>query len=233
MKKDNKTRIFCNYCKRLTNHDIIAHESKSFTPDNTPGMEISFAEGTWEIIKCCGCEEVTFRETWINSEDVDMRTGQPEEIIRVYPPRNENKLQIKPYSTVPLNIQLTYREVIDCYNNEIYTLCAAGLRALIEGICVANNIKAGPIEVSDKSGKKKIIRKSNIQGRIEGMVEAGLLTKKHADSLHEHRFLGNKAMHELERPNKEKLKLAIEIIEHTLENLYEIPNKAKYIKLFR
>jgi len=230
MRTKNKTKVYCIRCQQFTNHYIIAHESQKFTPENTPDMQIDFAEGTWEILKCCGCDEVTFQETWVTSEDYNPNTGELEPIVRLYPPRGENILPIKPYYNIPSTLRRIYREVIDCYNNEIYTLCAAGLRAIIEGICIANKIKDGPIEVYNENGTTKTIRSSKLDGKIEGMAEVGLLTKQHAKILHEHRFLGNKAVHELQTPNPEDLKLAIEIVEHTLYNLYELPDKAKQLQ---
>jgi len=233
MRAKDKTKVYCIRCKQLTNHDIIAHESQSFTPEDTPNMQIDLAEGTWEILKCCGCDEVTFRETWITSEDYNPNTGELDPTVRLYPPRGGNTLPIKPYYNVPPILRRIYREVIDCYNSEIYTLCAAGLRAMIEGICAASKVKDGPVEVPDKGGTTKIVRKSDLRGKIEGMAEAGLLTTKHAETLHEHRFLGNEAVHELQRPSPEELELAIEIVEHTLDNLYELPNKAEQLRCQR
>ena len=48
--------------------------------------------------------------------------------------------------------------------------------------------------------------------------------------LHQHRYLGNEAVHELKAPSSDELRLAIEIIEHVVEQLYEIPQKAVALK---
>jgi hypothetical protein len=66
----------------------------------------------------------------------------------------------------------------------------------------------------------------NLEGRISGLQEKGLLTQTSAQTLHEHRYLGNSAVHELARPSTDELKLAVEIVEHALEQLYELPEKA-------
>ena len=44
--------------------------------------------------------------------------------------------------------------------------------------------------------------------------------------LHQHRYLGNDSIHQLSLPSKLELNLALDIIEHVLESLYEIPEKA-------
>ena len=82
----------------------------------------------------------------------------------------------------------------------------------------------------DKSGGTKVVRRDNLEGRISGLQEKGLLTKSSAQTLHEHRYLGNLAIHELARPSADELKLAIEIVEHVLEQLYELPEKAAELR---
>ena len=216
-------RIYCINCKRINNHKVVHDFKKEYHPKNRPEMQIDFATGIWEILECCGCDTVTFRETWITSEDCCPT-------VNLYPRRSENYLPIKIYMNVPPNLNLIYREIIDCFNNEIHILCAAGLRALIEAICKEKKIKNGLVKEKEKGGTYKEVRRKILQGKINGMAEKGILTKDHAKTLHQHRSLGNKALHELEMPDYEENKLAIEILEHTLENLYELPPMAKQIK---
>jgi hypothetical protein len=45
--------------------------------------------------------------------------------------------------------------------------------------------------------------------------------------------MGNDAIHELSRPSEDDLHVAIEIVEHTLESLYEIPEKAEALRANR
>jgi hypothetical protein len=65
-----------------------------------------------------------------------------------------------------------------------------------------------------------------LQGKISGLCEKRILTVRNSEILHEHRYLGNEAVHELSQPSIDELKLAIEILEHTIDSLYEIPEKA-------
>jgi len=117
-----------------------------------------------------------------------------------------------------------------CYNNENLTLCGAGVRALVEGLCNENKIVDGEIESTKRDGSKVKKRADNLQGRINGLAEKGKLTKENAEILHEHRFLGNTAIHDLSAPTKEELNLAITIIEHVFDNIYEIPEMATQLK---
>ncbi len=56
------------------------------------------------------------------------------------------------------------------------------------------------------------------------------MTKRHATILHKHRFLGNEALHDLEAPTRDSLTAAIEIVEHTLENVYELRHTARRVR---
>jgi hypothetical protein len=100
----------------------------------------------------------------------------------------------------------------------------------VEGICAQQGVVDGPVQVSAKGGGTQIVRKKNLEGRIAGLQEKGLLTQSSAQTLHEHRYLGNDAVHELARPSDDELRLAIDIIDLTLEQLYELPEKAEDLR---
>lgn len=220
---DQKIKIYCVGCKGFTNHDVLKKVTKTFTPDNTPNMQIDFAEGIWEILECRGCESVTFRETWINSEDVNPETGEPEAEVRLYPARNDKMLDIKPHFGMPLNLRQFYRETIDCYNQGLNTLCAIGTRMLIESICLDKGIKDDPVLLPNG----RIERQGNLQGKIEGLAKSGLITAEHAKTLHQLRVLGNEAAHQLQAPSVDELQTVLEIVEHTLENVYGLAFKTE------
>jgi len=216
-------KVFCVQCKRETNHKVLHETKKTFNNEEI------WAEGTWQIVECSGCEDITFREVWENSEDVDPYEGYPVENIKLYPIRSKDTLPIKTFYNVPYKVRNIYREMIDAFNNGMLILCSGGLRATIEGICNEEGIVDGPVEI-EKKGVKSTIRKNDLRGRIGGLFEKGLLTKQHAEILHEHRFLGNEALHALDQPTKEELKIAIEIIEHTLDNIYELSEKVSDLR---
>ena len=101
---------------------------------------------------------------------------------------------------------------------------------MVEGLCSAQGITNGPIEVANEDGTKRTERRENLQAKIAGLRERGILTESHADILHEHRYLGNEAVHELSSPSRDELRLAIEIMEHALDGLYELPDKAEQLR---
>jgi hypothetical protein len=208
---------------------MLKEHTTHYTPENTPGMAIDFAKGTWQILQCRGCDEVVFREEWEDSESIQP-SGALIASEKFYPPRSQDYIPIKYIYGAPKNIARIYRESVDAYNNDLYTLCSAGLRAVIEGICGEENIKSGSVLQKQKDGTRKPIKKRNLEGKIAGLHEKGLLTKSHAAILHQHRYLGNDALHGLDCPTRDELQLAIEIIEHTLMNIYEIKVKGERLR---
>lgn len=216
--------IHCIECKRPTRHLVTVSLDKKGSENNKKeGWDIDWND-RYQVIECQGCETVSFRHlSWCSEAQSFDDDGTTE---RVYPLRNQDAISTRPFRNVPSNLRRIYTESIECFNNDSPTLCAAGLRALVEGICAHQGIVDGLVEAPAKGGGTKTIRRNDLAGRIAGLQEKNLLTSQSAQTLHEHRYLGNSAVHELARPSIDELKLAIEIVEHVLEQIYELPEKA-------
>lgn len=229
---ENKTKgralkLLCSDCNRSTKHIVLASIDEDGSEEWDEDCWISW-ENNYQIVQCQGCETISFRHlNWFSEYQDHDSSGHTE---RVYPKRDLDTLKIKELLNVPKVLRRIYRETIEAFNSECLTLCAAGLRGIVEGICANQGVADGPVEVPAKGGGTKTVRKDNLEGKISGLYEKGILTQGSADILHGHRFLGNEAVHELAQPSSDELQLAIEIIEHTLEQLYEIPEKAFELK---
>ena len=211
-------KSYCNLCSRPTNQKVLNEQKTSYEDEGSWWEEDHF-----QIIQCGGCDEISFRKLHTDAQ-IDHFEGAY--LQELYPKRGPNSIPIKSHSNLPINVKSIYRETIDAFNNEQLVLCCGGLRALIEGICLDKSIKG--IVLKNKKGEDYL--KSNLEGKIEGLSERGFLTAENAESLHELRFLGNEALHELSKPSVDELKLAIEIIELTIESLYELQHKAMKLK---
>ncbi|MFT6501532.1 MAG: hypothetical protein ACJASQ_001648 [Crocinitomicaceae bacterium] len=230
---ETKYFVTCQNCKIPTKHHVI---TSAYEEGRAPMEEYGdwyYWTNKYEIIQCLGCETVSFRLEHANSEEYDHENGENSVNEQIYPRRSKETWPHKSFFNVPINLRRIYRETIDCYNNENFTLCGAGIRAMVEGLCQVNGIIDGQVEYKDKSGNTKTKKRKDLQGKINGLFEKGKLTKDNAEILHEHRFLGNEAIHELSCPPKEDLTLAIEIIENVFDTLFEIPNKASQLKFKR
>lgn len=239
--KGEKFKAFCATCKTETNHtvaqsvDAIGSEVFHYGPDENDSDSIDWRDH-YQIIQCLGCDAFSFRhKNWFSEAQEyygadDYKDGTT---TLLYPQRSKDILNAKDLYNAPKNLRAIYKEVVNCFNGDSPVMCAAGLRATIEGLCAEHSVNDGPVEVQKPDGKVEIKRKDSLEGKISGLCEKGILTKKNADILHEHRYMGNSAVHELSRPAEEDLRLAIEIIEHVLESLYEIPEKADVLRANR
>ena len=106
-----------------------------------------------------------------------------------------------------------YSETLSAFNAGILTLCGGGLRAIVEAICIDQGIISG-----------------NLVAKINGLVTAGFMVQTQADFLHEERYIGNNALHELRTPSRQDLDDGLRIIENLLETIYVLPERAQRLK---
>jgi hypothetical protein len=239
--KGEKFKAFCATCKTETNHmvvqsvDTTGSEDIHYGPEENDRGCVDWSD-RYQIIQCLGCDTFSFRhKNWFSETQEyygpdDYHDGAT---VWLYPQRGKDVLNARDFYNAPKNVRAIYKEVVNCFNSDAFVMCAAGLRATIEGLCAEQGVSDGPVEVKKGDGTLEVKRKDNLEGKISGLCEKGILTKKSADLLHEHRYMGNTAVHELSRPAEEDLRLAIEIIEHMLESLYEIPEKAGVLRANR
>lgn len=191
-----RVRIFCNNCRNHTIHQLV----HSHVPERLEILDLTPGDATPQMIAkvwaCSGCDNVTLQEIVIdqNSEEIGSE---------FYPSREKHHLLPKTYVQLHQKLNRIYREIIISFNNEAQILCAVGLRALLEGICVDKNIP----------GQTLMRKIDNLSEILPGNIVKGL---------HYFRTIGNKAVHELNAPNQEKLRQSIMVIEALLNYFYEL-----------
>ena len=226
---DSPKWTHCNECRQLTKHTVVCshscQNSEDFDYDDQGNVQGMLWYETWEIITCNGCDEVSIRKLSREHEDSNEHTS-----IEYFPARNYKKRNYNYHAGMPTQLFTIYRQTVDAYNAKSFLLCAGGLRAIIEGLCQHLNITKGAVEKTNKLGVKTRVITSNLEGKIAGLAENGYLSQKQATALHEHRYLGNAALHALEEPTPEELRLGIDVIELVLSNVFELPLKVSLIQ---
>lgn len=220
--KKTRMKVFCAECRHETNHAVVREVYEEFRNEDF------FGDDRWQIIRCEGCDTTSFRHVWHFSED--WGPDGPETQVELFPRRGADILSVKDFYETPRKIRRIYRETIDSYNSGFFILCAGGLRAIIEGICNIKKINSGTVEYTKKDGTKSTRKSKNLDGKIAGLTENKLITDSHANMLHELRFLGNEALHELDEPSEDGLKSAVAIVEHTIESIFEIQKNAEQLR---
>lgn len=211
-KKPTK-RIFCNRCKRETNH-ILQCEHRNDVDFDGGGEQIVFnLEEIYRLWICAGCEVGTL-ETELTDWFIAEKTGEPESFLTYSPKRTSKNVRSKYFRKLPEKLRTIYQESVNAYNGKLHLLCAAGLRSLMEGICADQGITRGKLHQKINALKK-------------------VLPDNIVDNLHSFRFMGNEAVHDLTLPGQDDLRLAIEISEDLLNYLYELDYKARRLTLAR
>jgi len=205
----DKKKIYCNMCKNETNHILIGEHLSDYYQEQD-GQLIHWEKTIFRFWVCAGCDEGTLEDCWTMQQLAD-RDGNQIFESTYYPSRKLEHIQVKRFRNLPTKLKKLYRESIEAYNNKLLILCAGGLRALIEGICVDKGI----------TGK-------NLYEKIEAMTS--ILPKNIVEHLHSFRFVGNDALHELIPPERRDAALALEVIEDLMNYLYELDYKANRLK---
>jgi hypothetical protein len=195
-------RLYCNSCAQETHHQLKGSHKQAcdFVDDVGCGLV------RYLLWACRGCDTGVLETAyWTDSMEWAIEYDY-------FPERSQHFLLPKPYSKLTASLMAIYREVITCYNQEAFILCAAGLRALLEGICHDKKVKG-----------------FNNETRIDGLKEF-LPNENIVRNLHCFRFMGNEAIHELAEPNPAEVALAIGIIEDLLNFFYELDYKASQLQ---
>ncbi|MDD5261324.1 MAG: DUF4145 domain-containing protein [Methylacidiphilales bacterium] len=196
-------KVICPHCKHETNHEVVA----KFGVGQNQMEDFQWGRA-YEIIRCSGCDTISFRiESW-SEDDFDPHTGKANVSEELFPLRTTGREPIlHSYEHLPTKINRIYGEVLQALNNGMPILAGVGLRALIEAMCNNHNAKG-----------------TGLQEKINAMASMGVLSKMQSDMLHTHRFLGNIAAHEIEAAHPRELIAAIDIAETMIKTLYILPH---------
>jgi len=211
MKIGDKLLNYCSDCYKSTNHKII-HFVK------VAGSEEYNFSNFYSIVKCDGCDNISYRTEYIDYENhVEDEQGGWEYLttIDTYPEVLKNHQKITEVYYFPTEIQSLYREAISALAAKCYLLTAIAFRTIIEAVCVDKSITARKVDGDDLGAK------------IDKLVINGFITRKEAERLHTIRFKGNDSVHEMAIPKPQQLFIVLDTIEHLLKNLYIIDREFK------
>ncbi len=204
----------CPRCRRETNHSILANYT--YKMDDPRCYYWVYTD--YEIVKCNGCNFISFREVYADSECIDYNENGElvhGDIEKRYPSIIVSS-RIKDYNInyIPYTCRSIYEETEFSLANNQVLLSAMGLRALIESICNSQ----------EQFGNIKF-KSDNLYEKINELVNKKKLTEESGEILHKIRGIGNESTHELKPTNISHLKIAFDIIENLLVMLYVFPKE--------
>ncbi len=196
---------YCNVCGSMTfyevinNHEEIQSEILDEKIDDYGNVYNETLDHHYTTLtcKCLGCHDIFLEKKSVSYWGSDEILSYEE----IFPKRNDNSLKMMGYINIPDSIKIIYEEVIKTYNEKCYLLCSIGLRTLLEALCVERGIKDGTLEAK--------------------IDKLDFITQNIKDNLHKFRYLGNEATHDFIAPDKNELRLSIEVIEDLMKNAYD------------
>ncbi|MFA6973161.1 MAG: DUF4145 domain-containing protein [Parcubacteria group bacterium] len=203
-------KLPCRMCDLGTNHIVLKSIENHWLEDEA---EI-YGWDKFEIVKCQGCDQISFRSITSCSEDyaTDCETGDMIYLERekLYPGRIIGRKSLDDVYFLPFEIRGMYNETHGAMCAKLNVLSGAGVRILVESICKQQNAE----------GK-------DLEKRIDDLVLKGVLTNQEAETLHGTRMLGNRSVHEIITPKDVELDIAMDIVENLIRKVYIIPKKAE------
>ena len=122
----NKIRVLCEQCCKETNHEVLATQTTTSPHEDEYNWSIDY-----QIVMCCGCDTVSFREATFTEFDYDPGTGEPIPTVKLYPPRIAGRRPLENDYYLPPTIRRIYLEILSAMNNSSVILAAIGLREQI------------------------------------------------------------------------------------------------------
>lgn len=206
-KQGEKIDCNCRECRKSTKHEIVTDVSISGSDGN--GYEYIEWKNEYQIVKCLGCESISFRKASGSDQDIiqisdDKWDYQP--LVEIFPNPINGRQPLNDVDYLPDKLKNIYEESLLALNNSQPVLCGIGVRAIIETIC------------KDKSAEG-----SNLFEKINSLVNIGILTQDGANILHKIRTLGNNATHEVKPHTIKELGLSFDVIDHLILGVYILP----------
>jgi hypothetical protein len=194
-----KVKSYCRSCGQDTNHGILSEHKETYRDEYS-------CDYTYQIVECLGCDTKSFREVFEDIESAYQISEHDWEVptrIYVYPKFIKGHRNLNDNYCLPDLVGRIYREVILAFQEDALVLAGLGLRGTVEAVC-------NDLEITGR----------NLEVRISKLAAAGNISRKDAERLHGIRFMGNDAAHEIKKPKKEHLSVALKIVEHLLSSVY-------------
>lgn len=206
-----KISCLCRECRRDTKHEIIVEATLS---GSHGPVEFSIDWSTeHQVVRCLGCETMTFRKCTGSDQDV-IQVGEDEweyqPLVEIYPKPLDGRQPLTDVILLPDKIQRIYEESLKALNETQPVLCGIGIRAIVETVCKERSATGG-----------------DLYTKINSLVGLGVLTQDGANILHKLRTLGNDAAHEVKPHSLQELGLAFDVVDHLLLGVYILPEHAK------
>ncbi len=205
---------YCEHCEGERKHEVCAEYKNSWSSEE---HDISGGSTNY-ILKCGGCEHLSFRsESW-NSEEFGL--DGPEIEVRVYPKSSAQRaapswLEEFDLSTDALenSLEAQLREVYTAFDQKSFWICVMGVRAVIETLMVSN--------IGDQGSFSK---------NLSEFSKRGFIGEPQRLALEQAIDVGSAAIHRGTQASESKALQAIQIAENVIESVMIQPKREERLK---
>lgn len=200
-------KVHCNTCSRETRHEVLHNEDIRWSEDIDHEYTIN-GGSDYDLLKCCGCENVCLRhQTWM-SEDADYRGDLNIKTV-FYPPASFRK---EPKWISELKWEMPKQQgFVAEFIGEIYValrsgslrLAVMGIRALLEQVMI------------DKVGDHKTFK-----ANLDAFEKEGFVSKAQRSVLEPVIEAGHATMHRSFKPTTEDVGHLMDVTESVVESVY-------------
>ena len=208
--KGAEVLVPCAFCGADTFHEVV-HSALLIESIDKSIVDLR----DYQIVQCRGCNSLSLRLALLDI-DAFFDDKLQEYKSYVFPNRvaGHKRLSHANQFFLPQAISKIYDETYRAFGNEQPILASIGMRALVQAVC------------SEKKAKGKDLAKQR-----DDLVAKKHLTPIGAATLHSIRHLGNFSAHEVEANTLSELSVAMDIVEHLLNEIYLLPALFKLSKL--
>ena len=204
--KGEVRKLLCSLCRHRTNHEVIKSLHDKWDMDD----HAIDGEQVFLIVQCRGCEYYSFCKESSDSEtyhDIAKADGTREVVYPTsteqYPLVNPDFQRARMFTSMPKEIKEAYEETYKALTADLFKLGAAGMRLIIELVCLTQGITAG-----------------SLQKRIDDLHTEGVVTEDMKQLLHNVRLFGNKNVHTTNTPQLMELISGWDAVNTMLDAIY-------------
>jgi hypothetical protein len=204
-RKGESIDVVCGQCCRVTAHEVLVNVS-SHDSDAEAGIQV------WDdflTLQCRGCRTLSFCREARCTEDIGP-DGQLITTTTLFPGRIAGRPELSDIYHLPTKLISAYQETRTALMSDLRILAGIGIRAIVETVC-----------------NDKLASGNDLARKIDGLLKMNLIAQTEADILHNLRFMGNKAAHEVKAHTQEELNMAFDVAEHLLKTVYLLPEQTK------
>ena len=199
MKTDNSSIIksHCNECGHETSHAIVYNECVTGAdPQTHPYEYVAQWSTTWQLLKCCGCQEISLQKSdWFSEYQPDEQ--YPPEY---YPPRVARP---KPrwFEKLPDDYKALMSEIYKALQSDSRRLAMMGARCVID------------LFIQNKVGDQGTFEKG-----MDSLGASGFISLQNEEFIKAAIEAGNACAHRAYNPPIEQMEAVMDIIENLIQH---------------